>query len=165
MLGYPGSGKTTVSRFIHELTGAVHLWADRVRRERYQNPTHSHQENLDLYAHLNKVAAELLAAEQSVVFDTNFNFYKDRQRLREIARKHGADAWVIWLTTGKELAKERATDGAHLSDTRILGNMPPERFDRISGNLQPPQEDEKVLKLVGQGITKQTVKQLLEKIN
>lgn len=165
MLGYPGAGKTTVSRYIHELTGAVHLWADRVRHERFLTPTHSHRENIELYDYLNEVAAELIASDQSVIFDTNFNFYKDREKLRKIASEHGADTWVIWLKTPKDLAKKRATNGAHLSDTRILGDMPPERFDKISGNLQPPKPDEKTISLVGEGISKETVRKALEEAN
>lgn len=165
MLGYPGAGKTTVSRYIHELTGAVHLWADRIRHERFTNPTHSHQENIELYDYLNEVAAELIASDQSVIFDTNFNFYKDREKLRKIANEHGADAWVIWVKTPKELAKKRATNGAHLSDTRVLGDMPAERFDKISGKLEPPGPSEKTISLTGKGITKEIVRKALEKTN
>lgn len=68
MLGYPGAGKTTTAKTIHELTGAVHLWADKIRNERYPHPTHSHKENIELYDYLNELTAELLATGQSVIF-------------------------------------------------------------------------------------------------
>src|SRR5262245_4051522 len=90
MLGYPGSGKTTTAKVIHALNGAVHLWADHIRRERFGTPSYTHKENLDLYNHMNELTGELLAAGNSVIFDTNFNFYKDREHLRDIAETHNA---------------------------------------------------------------------------
>src|SRR5688500_5646811 len=103
MLGYPGAGKTTTAKIIHELTGAVHLWADKIRNERFSEPTPSHAENLELYNYLNELTGELLATGQSVIFDTTFNFYKDRQHLREIASRYGAVTQLIWVRTPKEL--------------------------------------------------------------
>ena len=161
MLGYPGSGKTTTAKIIHELTGAVHLWADKVRRERFMSPTHSHTENIELYDHLNEVTAELLEAGNSVVFDTNFNFYKDREKLRKIASEHNANTILIWVRAPKDVAKERATQGAHKQHTRILGNMPEERWEKISNNLEAPHEDEKVIEVDGTKVTKEYIKGLL----
>lgn len=161
MLGYPGSGKTTTSKYIHELTGSVHLWADHIRRERYGTPTYNHGENLDLYAHMNQMTAELLAAKNDVIFDTNFNFYKDRQHLRQIARDHNANVRLIWVTTPEHIARQRATDGAHKTHTRILGDMDHDTFERLSSELEPPHDDEPYITLDGSTVTKETVKALL----
>jgi predicted kinase len=161
MLGYPGSGKTTTAKVIHELTGATHLWADQIRRERFGEPTYSHEENLKLYSHLNQEAAELLAAGNSIVYDTNFNFYKDRQLMRELAKNHGVKALLVWVTTPKEIAKERAIDGTKHRHTRVLGDMPPDQFERMSRNLQPPREDEPYVKIDGTKVTKGYIKKQL----
>ena len=158
MLGYPGAGKTTVSKLIHELTGAVHLWADKMRIERYDQPTHSHKENLELYAHLNEVADELLATGQDVIFDTNFNFYKDRENLRKIAAKNGARCILIWVKAPKELAKERATRQIRFPYKEAF---PEARFERISSSLEPPRDDESHIVIDGINITSEQVKQLL----
>ncbi len=149
MLGYPGSGKTTTAKVIHELTGAVHLWADQIRRERFGTPTYTHEENLKLYKHLNILAGELLATGQDVIFDTNFNFYKDRQHLREIAEKHGAISRLVWVETPISVARQRATSNAHMQDNRILGDIPVEAFERMSNNLQQPKEDEPYTQIDG----------------
>lgn len=153
MLGYPGAGKTTAAKALHNVTGAVHVWADHERRHMFGSPTYSHAENLQLYAVLNRKVEELLKAGHSVIFDTNFNFYKDREKMRLMAKSAGANCELIWVVTPKSLARQRATKDAHTQQTRVLGDMPPEDFDRMSKNLQPPRADENPVELDGTKIT------------
>ena len=162
MVGYPGSGKTTAAEAIAHITGATHLWADRVRRERYSEPTYSHTENMDLYDHLNQVAAELLNAGNSVVFDTNFNYRHDRDHLRTIANKHGAKTVVIWVQTAKSTAQHRATHLDEAERTRVLGSMDEEDFERLASKLEEPGPDETVITLDGTKITEAYVRTHLE---
>lgn len=164
MLGFPGAGKTTVSKMIEKETGAVHLWVDHERRQRFGQPTHSHKENLELYGELNAITEQLLREGKNVIFDTNFNFFKDRERLRAIAAKHEAQTIIIWIRTPKELARERATKDAHLQHTRILGDMPVEHFERISGNLEPPREGERVIEFDGTHVTQNDVAEALKNL-
>lgn len=162
MLGFPGAGKTTVSRFIEEQTGAVHLWADRERRKRFGEPTFGHEENLKLYDELNDITGALLADGKSVIFDTAFNFYKDREHLRQIAAKHAAQTVVVWVRTPIELARERATANAHLQHTRVLGNMHPvDHFERLSNNMEPPREGELVVEFDGTHVSPQMITDVL----
>lgn len=164
MLGFPGAGKTTVSRILHKLTGATHVWADHERRKRIKSPTYTHQENVELYSQLNKEVEELLLEGKSVVFDTNFNFYKDRQKLRAIAERAGVQTVVVWLTTDKSLARQRATEHDLEGDhTRVLGNMPVSHFERIAKNLQKPRPDERVITFDGSNhITEDDVAKALQ---
>ncbi len=161
MLGFPGAGKTTVSKIIHELTGAVHLWADKIRRERFGTPNYSHKENVKLYEHLNEITAELLNTGQDVIFDTNFNFYKDRQKLRHIAANHAAQTRLIWVQTPKLIAQGRATKDAHQQANRVLGNMPVKHFERMSSNLEPPHKDEPYIRIDGTRVTRTYVRDKL----
>ncbi len=161
MVGYPGSGKTTVSQYIHELTGAVHLWADHERQHMFAQPTHSHAENIKLYDTLNERTDELLRQGKSVVFDTNFNFYKDRERMRRIAARNGAHAVIVWITTPKDLARQRATQHSDGQATRIWGNMLPADFNRIARGLQKPTASEHAIQLDGTHITKAQVAEIL----
>jgi predicted kinase len=160
-VGYPGAGKTTISQALRELTGAVHIWADRERIAMFGEPTHSQAENKQLYERLNQETEKLLDEGKSVIFDTNFNFYKDREYLREEAAKRGADTTVVWVTTPLELAKKRAVEESHGQATRLYGNMESENFDRIASHLEPPRESEKVLKLDGTNFDKQALMRLL----
>lgn len=161
MLGYPGSGKTTTAKAVHELTGATHLWADKIRKERFGTPVYTSAETRELYDHLNQVADELLATGQSVIYDTNFNFYRDRQKMRDLATKHGANSKLLWVRVDKPLAHARATAGTVSDPTRILGTMPTEAFDRLSGNLQEPSPDEHAIEVDGTKVSVEYIKSLL----
>lgn len=161
-VGYPGAGKTTISKIIEDTTGAVHIWADHERKIMFTNPTHSHKESHELYSYLNDAAGKMLANGDSVIFDTNFNFFKDREHLRQIAAQNGAEALVVWITTPKELAKRRAVEESHGQHTRLYGNMTEETFERIASHFEPPRESEKVLKIDGTQVDAEQIKRLLE---
>lgn len=157
MLGYPGAGKTTAAKVISGLTGAVHLWADHERRQRYGEPTYEHHENIHLYGILNEETAQLLNQGQNVIFDTGFNYYRDREHLRQIAEARGARCLIVWVTTHRTVAKERATKNAHQQHTRVLGDFREIDFDRISDSMEPPHEDETYIRLDGTKITPEYV--------
>lgn len=161
MVGYPGSGKTTTSRLIHELTGAEHIWADHERGKMFEKPTHSKQESRALYDELNERVDKFLGEGKSVIFDTNFNFYKDRQLMRDIAARHGAEARLIWVQADINKARERATHVHHSYRNGYTVSMPIADFDRMAGNLQPPKEDEHPVVLDGTKITKEYITEKL----
>lgn len=163
LMGYPGSGKTTTARALHEATGAVHLWADQERKERFKEPVYSQAENTELYNWMNEETARLLTAQQSVIFDTNFNYYHDRQKLRQIAEKLGAKTVLIWVQAPLETAKQRATADAHLQASRTLGNMSEADFTRLVADLEPPHPDEQPMVIDGTKITPEYISSLFVK--
>jgi predicted kinase len=145
-VGYPGAGKTTIAEIIHEQTGAVHLWADRERHKLFGQPTHSTTESAKLYEYLDKTADRLLSEGQSVIFDTNFNFLADRQLMRDIAQRHNAKPVLIWVTTPKEIAQQRAVHEMNLRNG-YESSMSTEQFDRIVSKLESPTPDESPIKI------------------
>lgn len=161
LVGYPGAGKTTTSQMLHQLTGARHLWADKLRKERFNNPTYSHQENNELYDYMNKQTAELLAQGESVIFDTNFNFYKDRQRLRKIAQDNHAKTVLLWVQAPRDVARQRAITEAHKHHSRILGRMSEEDFDRLTNHLEEPKAEEEPIVVDGTKISSDYLSSLL----
>lgn len=164
MLGFPGAGKTTTAKIIHELTGAEHLWADHIRREMFGTPKYTSLENTQLYEHMNNMTEKLLADGKDIVFDTNFNFFKDRKRLSEMAINYGGRAIVVWVTTPRDVARERATDGGG-HHTRVLGDMPVEVFERMSNNLEKPRPNEDVIEVDGTRVTTDYIADLLNKFH
>lgn len=161
MVGYPGSGKTTASQIISDLTGAVHIWADYERKAMFGNPTFSAAESRILYDHLNKSTELLLSDGQSVIFDTNFGKRKDRDKLREIATRYQAETKLAWLKVNKVVAKRRATSQAHEQSTRLLGDMPHDKFEKLASSLEVPQKNENPILLDGNMITPEYVSTVL----
>ncbi|SRR5581483_5393837 len=162
MLGYPGSGKTTAARCLEALTGAVHLWADQRRHKYFEQPHFTTEENICLYDALNREVEQLLAENKSVIYDTSFNYYNDRQRLQAIASIHHAQTIVVHVVTPKNVALQRATNGAHMQSTRILGDMSIKDFERLCAALEEPQPHEVTLKLDGQQMTQEYVREVLQ---
>lgn len=160
LIGYPGAGKTTVARIIHEATGAVHLWSDVERHKMFGHPTHSEEESLRLYDELNARTEKLLAEGRSVVFDTNFNFHEDRRKLREIATRQGAETVAIWVTVPEQMARHRAVDRGQKRNGYHT-RMTDEEFDRIIAKLEAPTKDEKTIKLDGAKLDRQNILKLL----
>ena len=105
MLGYPGAGKTTAAKLIAKQRHALHIWADDHRRTHYPEPHYSEEENQKLYLKLNSQAETALKSGQSVVYDTAFNHYADREKLRSIAKETGADTTLIWVQTPLDISK------------------------------------------------------------
>jgi predicted kinase len=161
-LGYPGAGKTTTARMIKQKTGAELLWADFERRKMFGDPEHSALENDALYAYLNNLTTELLHVGKSVIFDTNFNFFHDREHLRNIAKMAGADTKVIWITTPKEVAHKRAVHESEDKETRLYGNMSEEDFERIASHLEEPHESEHAITIDGCNLSEN---QLFDKLD
>jgi len=159
-IGYPGAGKTTVARFVAAATGAVHLWADAERHKLFKRPTHSERESLELYDRLNRRTGELLAGGQSVVYDTNFNFYRDRQKLRHIAAKSGAETVLVWITVPKKVARYRAVHGPEVRNGYEC-SMSEEQFESITSKLEPPRDNENFIKISGLKLDKEEVLKLL----
>ena len=161
LIGYPGAGKTTVAGIISEQKGAVHLMADAERHKRFPNPTHSAEESLQLYDELNLQTEKLLQEGKSVVFDTNFNFRADRDKLRQIAEAANADTQIIWVTVDVDEAKKRAVHSQYIRNG-YSASMTEDHFDQIVSKLEPPTEDEKVIKIDGTNLDRDELIELLK---
>lgn len=160
LVGYPGAGKTTVSEKLAKHTGAVHLWADKIRREKYGEPLYTQAVNNQLYAYLNDETTRLLREGRSVIYDTNFNYRRDRDLLRRIADKEGARTVLIWIKTPRNTAKHRATIKPRNMLHRVHGLMSSDHFDYIADKLEPPTPSERPFILHDSTVTMHELDQL-----
>ena len=161
MLGYPGAGKTTAAKLIAKQRHALHIWADDHRRTHYPEPHYNEEENQKLYLKLNSQAEMALKSGQSVVYDTAFNHYADRKKLRSIAKEAGADTTLIWVQTPLDISKHRALNADLHTETRILGSMTGQNFGRLSDKLEEPRESENTITLDGTKLSESYIEQKL----
>lgn len=161
MVGYPGAGKTTTAKVLHELTRAVHLSSDKIRVELFKKPTFSQEEHDELYRYLDQRTEELLNKGKSVIYDANLNRHRHRKEKYAICQRTGAWPVLLWVQTDKQLAKERAT---HESRTHLI---PPSEtaaamFDRISEIIEPPTIEEHPVIIDGTKVTPEYIAELLK---
>lgn len=163
MFGYPGAGKTTNARAIHELTGAEHLSSDEIRLKLFPHPTYTEKEHQTVYAALDKHTAILLKAGKSVIYDANLNRYKHRLEKYEMCERTGARPVLLWLQTSRELARKRAVMRGHqhlVPKDETFESM----FDRVAGLIEEPREDEPVYKIDGTNLDKGALAELLARL-
>lgn len=158
MVGYPGAGKTSVASIIAETTGAVHIWADKERHELF-GAVYDREQSEELYNHLNERTDQLLRTGKDVVFDTNFNYYKDREHLRQIAENAGAKTTLIWLKTPREIAYQRAI--AESDGKRLFVTMSHDDFEQVASHLEPPQPEEHAIEIDNTQLDPAAIKQRL----
>jgi predicted kinase len=159
-VGYPGAGKTTVSKLIEKQTGAVHICADAERHALFPETTHSAEESRELYEMLNKRVDDLLEDGKSVIYDTNFNHRSDRDILRALAANRKVETVIVWVNTPLEIARQRAVQ-SHTVRNGYSYVMSEDQFESIANKLEPPDESENVIKIDGTEIDSKQITELL----
>jgi predicted kinase len=163
MFGYPGAGKTTTAKAIHELTGAERLSSDDIRIELFPHPTYSQEEHDTLYDVLNKKTETLLKAGKNVIYDANLNRYKHRLEKYELCERAGARPVLLWLQTPREVARNRAVMRGHhhlVPKDETFESM----FDRVTSVIEEPREDEPAYKIEGANLDRSALAELLAKL-
>lgn len=163
MFGYPGAGKTTTAKLIHGLTGAAHLSSDEIRIELFPQPTYSPAEHDAVYSELNKRTEALLQAGKNVIYDANLNRYQHRLEKYELCERAKAKPVLLWIKTSKELARERAVLRGHhhlVPKDETFESM----FDRVTGVIEEPREDEPLYSLTGDPVDQHAVAEILARL-
>lgn len=152
MMGYPGAGKTTAAKVIHELTGAEHVSSDTMRLKMFPQPTFNQIEHDQLYRKLDKEVEQLLTEGRDVIYDANLNRYRHRQEKYDICQRTKATHKLIWIQTPKELAKSRAT---HQSRAHLVphNESPATMFERIARVIEDPHHSEPYIIIDGTQIS------------
>lgn len=163
MLGYPGSGKTTISEYIAGITGAVHLNSDQFRLHMFENPLGiTDTEHTKMYNLLDYITSQILKSGKSVIYDANLNRYIHRKEKYDICAAIGAKAKLIWVKTPENIAKTRATIEAKMHpEHRPFGNMDKDVFDRLIKQIEPPHAGEKHIVLDGREINPDKIRAIV----
>ena len=127
--GFMGVGKSTLARALSVLLAAPHLETDVLRSEivgrdsaaGYGMGIYSDAHRHDVYLELARRAAESLKAESLAVCDGSFCDVAHRDRIREVAREHGARVQFFWCELTREQALERLTERAAAGESNSDG--------------------------------------------
>ena len=146
LYGFPGSGKTYLSRQLCEHLQAAHVQGDRIRGELFADPQYDKEENQVVAQLMDYMTGEFLSTGLSVVYDANAMRLGQRRALRELARKHNAQPLLIWLQIDHESALGRSTKrDRRRSDDKFAMSIDKATFDRIAGGMQNPQNEDYVV--------------------
>ena len=132
MYGFPGSGKSYVARNLAQTIEAAIVSADRIRSQLFEHPRYDTQENAIINHLMNYMTEEFLNAGVSVVCDTGAIRLAHRRQLRELARKHKAEALLVWLQIDAESAYDRTQN----RDKRTIDDKHAEPQNKLSFDKQ-----------------------------
>ena len=142
MCGYPFSGKSTLAQRISESLGMALIAVDDLHVK--HGPADEarpvgDQEWLRAYRAAYRDTERHLSEGGSVIFDSVGYTRKDRDRLRRIARRHDANALIVWLDVSANDARRRLD---HNRVQRERANVPVANFLQIVCRFETPTGDE-----------------------
>lgn len=144
MCGLAFAGKSTLARKISEQTGSKLIAFDKLWLEK--DKKHPIPKGVEGWKFIRKVGqdeiAKALSEGNSVVYDDNNVRFEHRDELREVARKFGARAVVVYLNTPLELVRERE---AINKTTGQRHDVEPENFNVVLEQFQIPTTQENVM--------------------
>ena len=151
MLGFLGSGKSYVSRWLSPHMHAVYLRVDELRLAMFgkDRPELYTPENKALVNNASRYATVqiLKSGQADVVCDGNHNAATRRREITKEAAEYGATAIVVWVQTPLDISKERTvvrtvTEGHELFEPGLV--------EKMAKRLEVPGADELVITLDGQ---------------
>jgi len=156
MLGYLGSGKSYVSRWLTPHVEAVYLRVDDLRLAMFgpDRPELYLPENKTLVNNASRYAMiQILKSKQAnVVHDANHNAASLRHAIANDVAKQGGTAIVVWVQTPLNVAKQRTevrkvTEGHELFEPNLV--------EKMAKRLEEPTADELVIVIDGQATATQ----------
>ncbi|HTB48864.1 MAG TPA: ATP-binding protein, partial [Verrucomicrobiae bacterium] len=137
--GYPGAGKTYFARQLSENVHMAHVQADRIRSELFQEPRRDSQENTIVGQLMDYMTEEFLSAGLSVAYDMNAMRAKQRQNLRNLARRCHAQPLLVWFQVdadtafGRNIKRDRRR-----ADDKYAAHWDRTSFESVISGMQNP---------------------------
>ena len=144
MCGLAFSGKSTLARKISEHTDSKlvafdKLWVEQDKEKPIPKGAEGWRYIRDL-AQRNML--DYLQAGKSVVYDDNNPRKEHREELRDVAKKAGIDAVVIYLDTSLDVIRVREEANRSSQDRH---DVEPENFEKVMKDLEVPTADENTI--------------------
>jgi len=139
LYGFPGSGKTYLSRQLSEDIQIAHLQADRIRNELFSNPKYDKAEDDIILQIMNYMTEEFLKSNVSVIYDYNAIRNSQRRLLRDLARSCKAESLLIWLQLDIETSYIRNYKrDKRKSDDKYSRSLSQNDFKTYIANMKNP---------------------------
>jgi len=105
--GLQGTGKTSLSDTLSEITGSTVIHSDVVRTELFPNPLHTEKEKQTVYSKINLYVIDEILNNRDVIVDATFKNKKDRNSLHNRAKLLGANVKIIETVCPEEIVLKR----------------------------------------------------------
>lgn len=107
LYGFPGSGKTFFARQFSDEVKAVHLSAEQLRSEFFEDPVYDQNENGIVEHLVSYLVQQFLQAGVSVLLDYDADRQKQRAIFKELAISSKAELLLVWFQLDIETAFSR----------------------------------------------------------
>ncbi len=151
IIGFIGSGKTTLARKLEKKTGAIRFTKDEWMVSVFGNtpPKDKFEEYDNRMASLaTDMALKCLKAGISVIIDEGFWVKEQRDEIKEKVKNVGANPIIYYLEVPFEIMKARTLKRSENPPVDSF-NIDEESFNQYWKHFQPPDKDEE-FKLISQ---------------
>ena len=142
LCGLPFSGKSTLGRRLADELGLVHLELDQIMASQGVDLSAGAISNavwITGYREGHRQLDRLLVARRSVVWDAVSFRWSHREKLRRMAKQHGASIHLIWLDIPlADVAQRRAANRLR----PVRGDVADADFAMVADGFQPPRAEE-----------------------
>src|SRR3972149_3268771 len=95
VVGLPGTGKTTIAKYLAKKTDAVLLRADVIRKELIKKPTYSKEETEMIFSEMFARAKSILSKKMNVVLDVVFGRETERKKAEILAKQLNTSLKIV----------------------------------------------------------------------
>jgi predicted kinase len=138
--GLPGVGKSTVSRELEKLTGAVMLRTDEIRKLIFETPEYTNEEKEKVYEALFRTAESLLRLGKDVILDATFYKESLRKEALSVAKKADVSYMIIEV-----VCDEKLMAGIMKRRYRDFSDADYEVYRKVKAQWEPVEEEHEVV--------------------
>jgi predicted kinase len=152
--GAPGSGKTYFAEQFSEKFRAPFLNFNDTRRQIFQKPTYSPDEDTQMQALSEQILSGVLKSGVMTVVEGGLSTKSDRRKIVKLANSAGYQPLLVWIQTDIKTTKSRAK-----------ANTPAGKIDAIIDALESPTASENPLVISGKHTFDTQVRVILRQLS
>ena len=148
MLGFLGSGKSYVSRWLAPKVNGIHIRVDDLRLEMFgeDRPGLYTPENKALVNNAIDYMVKQAVSAVTVVLDGNHISAEYRKKLADLAKAQGARPVIVHIQTPLETAKQRTITREQTEGHKLFA---PNLVEDMARRLEPPTPEEQIIVIDG----------------